>query len=436
MIIYLLKVSVVQMLLYFLYVVLFRTNTLHGFNRATLVSIVPFSLLSPAINLNFFLSNSYESIERMKVNINEFALVFPEFISGNAGESSIVSVNILFVVYMLICLFLLVRLAFQLARIMSLRRNSQQISYGKFRFVVSSNVISPFTFFRWIFIPAKMVDSERFSMVKDHELVHATKLHSFDLIVVELYCIILWFNPFVYLFRKSLKNVHEFMADSSAMKSSSAKDEYLRLLLSCSDKFNILGITNPFYYQSLKNRIEMITKNKTPKIRKFGYLIYLIMVALVFQAFSYSSNGKSLKIQTNSIDYKADLPSIKPVENASVSLGYGISFINPFTKKKKTHNGIDFRASIGTPVKATANGLIVKALEKGNWGNLVVIQHGEEHQTWYAHLNEFNVKEGESVKKGQVIGYVGNTGQSTGPHLHYMVMKNGEVVNPIDFFKE
>ncbi|HPJ45038.1 MAG TPA: peptidoglycan DD-metalloendopeptidase family protein [Tenuifilaceae bacterium] len=434
--IYLIKVSAVQVVLYVFYFALFRTNTLHGLNRATLLSILPFSLLAPAINLNLFVSKNVETLEKIKGTFVEFTVVFPEFIEGNSGGLSSTNVNLLLVAYLSVCAFLLVRFAFQLAKIVRLKKDSLQYNYGKFSFVVSNRAMSPFTFFSWIFIPAKMVESEEFNMVKDHETVHAAMLHTLDLIVVELYCILLWFNPFVYLFRKSLKNVHEFTADSSAIKSSSAKDEYLRLLLACTDSCNILGLTNPFYYQSLKNRVEMITKNKTPKSRKLGYMIYLVLVALVFQAFSFSAKDKSLLVQNNEVAVVAELPSIKPLDKISVSVDFGVTFLNPFTKKEVTHNGIDFRAPLGTPVKATANGVVAKAMEKGNWGNLVVIQHGEEHQTWYAHLNEYIVKEGDTVKKGQVIGYVGNSGQSTGPHLHYMVMKNGEAVNPNDYFKE
>jgi len=100
------------------------------------------------------------------------------------------------------------------------------------------------------------------------------------------------------------------------------------------------------------------------------------------------------------------------------------------------HNGIDIKAPIGTPVIATADGVVAKAADQNKWGNLIVIKHSDGYQTWYAHLQKFNVTENQSVKKGDVIGYVGNTGASLGSHLHYEVHYKEAQVNPINFIKE
>lgn len=431
---YLLKVSLVQVVLYFFYLFLFRNNTLHAFNRATLLSVLPFSFIAPLANLKIFLFDEAESILLIKGVVTDYTVIFPEFAPGSSLGSSGIFFKIVLIVYAAVVLLLVVRFIFQVYKIVRLKNGSQQYKVGKFSFFVSNKVISPFTFFRWVFIPTMFDNSEKYSTMRDHEIVHAAKLHTLDLIVVELYCIILWFNPFVYLFRKSLKNVHEFTADSSIATSSSAKEKYLMQLLASTVHYEILELTNPFYYKSFKKRVEMITKNKTPQRRKFEYILYIILVAFVFQAFSFSTFERPVHAQNYENAAASESPTGKPVDNAIVSLDYGVSFTNPFTKKVVTHNGIDFKAPIGTPVKSTANGVVVESLEKGNWGNLVVIQHGDDLQTWYAHLNEFVVKKGDTVSKGQVIGYVGNTGQSTGSHLHYMVMKNGETVNPNDYF--
>ena len=96
---------------------------------------------------------------------------------------------------------------------------------------------------------------------------------------------------------------------------------------------------------------------------------------------------------------------------------------------------MDFASSIGTEVYATGDG-VVERVEETYWGygNLVTLNHGYGYKTQYAHLSEFGVKLGEKVKRGQVIGYVGNTGKSTGPHLHYEVLRNGEATDPIYYF--
>ncbi len=123
------------------------------------------------------------------------------------------------------------------------------------------------------------------------------------------------------------------------------------------------------------------------------------------------------------------LPSIPPVRGIKVS-GFGIRK-DPFTGGLKFHEGIDFSAQQGTPVVATADGIVEKAgMNKWGYGIQVVIDHGYGIKTRYAHLSGVSVKPGDTVRRGQVIGFVGSTGRSTGEHLHYEVIVNGEPVDP------
>jgi murein DD-endopeptidase MepM/ murein hydrolase activator NlpD len=98
------------------------------------------------------------------------------------------------------------------------------------------------------------------------------------------------------------------------------------------------------------------------------------------------------------------------------------------------HDGIDLAAPTGTDIYATGNGTVVKAKRESSYGNLVEINHGFGYRTVYAHLSKIFVKAGDSVKRGQVIGHVGSTGRSTGPHLHYEVRYRGTPVNPEIYF--
>jgi len=133
----------------------------------------------------------------------------------------------------------------------------------------------------------------------------------------------------------------------------------------------------------------------------------------------------------------ASIPAIQPVSNKDLTRigSYFGTRMDPFYKVKKFHEGVDFTAPIGTEIYASGDGLIVKAGRNfGGYGNQVVIDHGYSYSTVYAHLSKILVQEGQRVKRGQVIGYVGNTGKSTAPHLHYEVRKNAIAVNPIYFF--
>ena len=123
------------------------------------------------------------------------------------------------------------------------------------------------------------------------------------------------------------------------------------------------------------------------------------------------------------------VPSLMPVEGVRLSSGYGMRD-HPVLRKRRQHNGVDLAAASGTPVYATADGLVGKAQYWGSYGNYVQIEHGGELQTRYAHLSSYTVALGDDVRKGDLIGYIGSTGRSTGPHLHYEVRVAGEPVDP------
>lgn len=131
------------------------------------------------------------------------------------------------------------------------------------------------------------------------------------------------------------------------------------------------------------------------------------------------------------------IPAIQPVNNKDLKnliSGFGWR-VDPIYKTSRMHTGVDFSANIGTDVYATGDG-VVEVVESDTWGygKSIVINHGFGYKTRYAHLSAFKVKVGKKVKRGELIGLVGNTGKSTGPHLHYEVELNGKKINPINFF--
>ena len=130
-------------------------------------------------------------------------------------------------------------------------------------------------------------------------------------------------------------------------------------------------------------------------------------------------------------------PAIQPVSNKDlnrIASGFGYR-IDPVYKTTKFHAGLDFSAPQGTPIYATANGTVSLSGNTGNgYGNHVVINHGYGYETLYGHMVRVKARNGQSVKRGEVIGWVGSTGKSTGPHCHYEVHKNGQKIDPIYFF--
>ncbi|WP_350343662.1 peptidoglycan DD-metalloendopeptidase family protein [Proteinivorax tanatarense] len=129
---------------------------------------------------------------------------------------------------------------------------------------------------------------------------------------------------------------------------------------------------------------------------------------------------------------QAHTPSIRPT-TGRVSSPFGYRN-HPFTGARQFHSGVDIANSTGTPIKATANGTVVRASYNGGYGNMIIIDHGYGYTTYYAHLSEIEVRTGQKVTKGETIGQMGSTGQSTGPHLHYEVRVRGNPVNPTDYY--
>jgi len=133
----------------------------------------------------------------------------------------------------------------------------------------------------------------------------------------------------------------------------------------------------------------------------------------------------------------AAIPAIQPVDNRDlerIASGFGYR-IDPVYKIPKLHAGLDFAAPQGTPIYATADGVVTEAsMSSSGYGNHVIINHGYGYETLYGHMVRIKARRGQRVKRGEVIGYVGSTGKSTGPHLHYEVVKSGAKVDPIYFF--
>ena len=130
------------------------------------------------------------------------------------------------------------------------------------------------------------------------------------------------------------------------------------------------------------------------------------------------------------------IPSIQPVSNRDltrIASGFGLR-MHPIYKIVKMHKGMDFTAPIGTEIYATGDGVVERLGWVGGYGKTIMINHGFGYKTRYAHCSKYKCRKGQKVKRGDLIGFVGNTGQSTGPHLHYEVFKNKKQINPVNFF--
>ena len=184
-----------------------------------------------------------------------------------------------------------------------------------------------------------------------------------------------------------------------------------------SDKYAYLkGITNSELLISTANQIDKLEKRLHAQSLSFREL---------------------LELAKEKEQILACIPAIQPVRNSDLNRrigGFGWR-IDPIYKSRRMHTGMDFTADRGTEVYATGDG-VVEEIERKRWGygKSVIINHGYGYKTRYAHLSAFKVKRGQKVKRGELIGLIGSTGKSTGPHLHYEVVVNGKKVNPIGYY--
>ena len=143
------------------------------------------------------------------------------------------------------------------------------------------------------------------------------------------------------------------------------------------------------------------------------------------------------RLAANKAELIEAIPSIQPIKNhdlTRMASGYGYR-TDPFTKKRRFHYGMDFSARKGTPIYATGNGVVKRADNRSSgYGKHIRIDHGFGYVSLYAHLSKYNVRRGQRVKRGDIIGYVGNTGRSVGPHLHYEIFKDKKKINPLNFY--
>lgn len=155
---------------------------------------------------------------------------------------------------------------------------------------------------------------------------------------------------------------------------------------------------------------------------------------MVIQSKSYDEVTGLMK---NKQQMLSSIPSIQPIPNKKLermASGYGMR-VDPIYKIQEFHKGMDFTCPIGTEVHVTGDGVVEDVrFSYAGYGNEIIVNHGYGYKTRYAHLSKSVVKEGQKLKRGEVIAYTGSTGKSVGPHLHYEVMKNGDVVNPVYFY--
>jgi murein DD-endopeptidase MepM/ murein hydrolase activator NlpD len=408
--IYLLKSSACLGLFYVVYLALFRNTDRFQLNRVYLLAGLILSFVLPLIVLPVtpidvdivptFLSESNapaQPVEHIQNNVTGFdvtSIVQFVYISG-LMISMIISISTVF-------------------RMLRLYRSSEKFRHRGRTIAISPNRQS-FSFFGFVFVGS--IDEGE--MIVGHELVHVRQYHWIDLVVAEIAAAVLWFNPLIYFYRKSIAIQHEYIADRTVVSKVPVKD-YLNCIVQQLELNLRSAFISSFNTQSIKQRIIMMTNTRSYSPLRYGIVFPVIVLMMMAFADRERQNG----------EFRS------PVDVSKLRKEPGPGFgarLNPATNKEQVHTGVDLITAAGNAVYATADGVVTKTSNTGNRGNFILITHDSKLASSYSHLEKINVKEGETVHQGQLIGLVGSSGLSTGPHLHFEVLKDGKAVDPVPY---
>ncbi|MFY0687848.1 MAG: peptidoglycan DD-metalloendopeptidase family protein [Cyclobacteriaceae bacterium] len=456
MIIYLVKVSLVLTACFSLYWLLFRKSTLVGFSRGILLLMLALSLSAPLWDY----TPQNDQLQQVMVEL-EPATHYLQMVQANKvtdkqaqTDSTLNWYNTILGIYWLVVFLLIIRYIHSLRTLFNAYRKHLK-TYKGIK-VYSTSYPKSHSFFQWIFLAKTHQDQPGELSVLEHEYHHVRLGHSYDRLLMDLFVILFWFNPFIYLYRKGLIEVHEFQADQETINKHD-RITYQQLLLAEVKRDYEHSLVSYFNVSLTKKRIMMMNKHKTSKLTLLKSLFVIPIVLGFAVLFSFKEvpvmleehlvtfpmpNDKATIVlpEFQEIEDPDDVPSILPVdmggESIRLSSGFGKRKNPNNSSKFQWHQGIDIPAKTGAPVVATADGAVTVKNHKGGFGKHIYIEHGNGYKTQYAHLSAFNVKSGQNVKKGDLIGFIGSTGLSTSPHLHYEVIKSDKHVDPMEYIND
>jgi len=299
--IYLLKSASLLSLLYIAYWFTIRNGSYYTWNRVFLLISLLSSFLFPLINFlpQNITTNSYSILlEPLVVN--------PNFIPSRSANTSN-TFSILTIIYIGGVTYFCLRFLSNIVRIYFLYFRFPKHKFNKFKAVVLDNDQATFTFFNLLFISRSDYESGNIDEIIVHEKAHRDEYHSFDIILLEIMTIFQWFNPFIWLFRLSMKSEHEFIADNKVLKEGFDKLKYQKLLFEKALGITSLSLTNNFNYSLLKKRIRVMARKNNNSVLKIKYLLSMPIMLLILILFAVNLNsfGQKDKVYTE-IDIMAE----------------------------------------------------------------------------------------------------------------------------------
>jgi beta-lactamase regulating signal transducer with metallopeptidase domain len=332
---YLLKASAVISIFYFCYKIFLQSDTFFDLNRWFLLLGLVTAFTIPFLVIPVYIE--YTPVTIPNFNIAE---INPTI---NAPETFNL-LDYMFIIYALGAIFFVIRFTIQLTSLLSIIRKNKSFKTETYNFIEIKDKISPFSFFNYIVYNPTDYNSTEIKQILVHEKVHANQLHSLDILITQFACIVLWFNPIIWFYNKSLKQNLEFIADYNTQNKFNSKS-YQTTLLKITLPSHQMALSNNFYNSLIKKRIVMLHKSKSKKINLFKYtLIIPLLITFIFNCNTQviaqskdesvnltakSDSGLIIKLKDN--DYpiilidgkesdKSELNSLKPTNIASINI--------------------------------------------------------------------------------------------------------------------
>jgi hypothetical protein len=308
-VIYLIESGISLALFYSVYWIFLSKDTFFVINRLYLVSSAAFSIIIPFIHIT---SPTFINITSLIGSrpLLESPVVFSEG-SGVPAQSLGIS-DVLLLVYIWGVVFFFMRFVYQLLKVLMLIRKNGIHRYNGLKIVFIDKDCSPFSFFNYIFINKSNVSGDDFQRIVAHEMIHIKQYHSIDLLILEWLTIFQWFNPFVWPYKKSLKETHEYLADYAVIAQGCSAAKYQLLIFEQHVGVKLFELANNFNQSQIKRRITMMTKSKSKGLAKLKFLLMLPMLCFLILAFADSKTVREPE--------PADLESVHnagPVEESS-----------------------------------------------------------------------------------------------------------------------
>ena len=430
---YLLKLNLALIVLFGFYKLMFSGDTFFALRRATLIGMCLVAMLVPGLNCSYWINKSVGMVSMA----NEYAaIVLPAVTVTPGGGGSIGWETTAMTIYtMVACLFLL-RFFWQLVSIVRLRNKCRTTDINGTKVYLLESDEGPFSFFNWIFINPTKHNRQETDEIMTHELAHCRQLHSIDVLFTELFAIVFWANPFVWLLKREVRLNLEYLADNNVLAGGTDSKKYQYHLLGLAYRKNVATISNNFNVLPLKKRIKMMNKKRTKRIAKAKYALYIPLAAALLVVSNIETVARDI----------ANVAKAMPMAKASVKQEkmVDLSFSNKATvavesrknvqsteaierKDNKMEVQVDNRNSemSAQKVEETTEVANEESVEKGpKKSPKKVYDHIENMPTFNGNLNQwllqnmkYPVEAMNKKEQGKVI-------------VQFIVSENGEVSEP------